>query len=283
MIPQSAESAGLTKEIAFSGSTFLGYSIAAIVSVLLPAAAYLLMRKYRAARLYSVIVGIITYFLAVKFCDFCVLILFSSASPALQTALAVIFVGFFEETGRWLAMKYPLTDIRKDSHAVCYGIGHAGAECLMRGIQSFRIIRIGQMLNSGGTEPFLSGKTAEQAKTVLQQLQAFADRNLFVSFTDCLNSAVNFCFHIALSLLIFRKIGDAKFLTRWLPSAILIHVLFNGLYSDAAYIGGIAFANITCILTGLGITAAVSKIINGKALIENILYPVHEEGTDQAQ
>ncbi len=176
-------------------------------------------------------------------------------------------------------MKYPLTDIRRDSDAFCYGIGHAGAECLMHGIRFFRIIRIGQKLNSGGTALFTEGKTQEQINTILQQLQGYADRNLFISLTDCLNAAVNFCFHIALSLLIFRKIGDAKFLTRWLPLAILTHILFNGLYNDAAYIGGAAFANIICIFAGLGIVRLISGIINGKALINGILYPMNEEHT----
>lgn len=280
MIPQPEEAAGLTSDIVFSGSTVFGFCLAGLVSLLIPAAAYLLMRRYRAARLYSVIVGMITYFLSVKLCDFTVMILFSRASAAMKTALAIAFVGFFEETGRWLAMKYPLTDIRRDSHAVCLGIGHAGMECMMRSIRSFQIARLCVRVRSRGTAPLLTGKTEAQTKQILQQLQDFADQNLFVSLLSCMNAVTNFCFHIALTMLIFKKMQEPRFLTRWLPLAFLLHFALNALYQDATLIGGAAFANIMSILGGAGTVLLVSGIINGRAIADAILYPADTDSAD---
>ena len=57
------------QEVLLSGSAQFGYFLSGIVYFLLPAAAFLMLKKYGAAKIYPVIVGAIVYFLAVRFSD----------------------------------------------------------------------------------------------------------------------------------------------------------------------------------------------------------------------
>ncbi|MBR1824667.1 MAG: YhfC family intramembrane metalloprotease [Ruminococcus sp.] len=156
-------------------------------------------------------------------------------------------------------MKYPLTNIKTESAAVCYGIGHAGLECFIRGAQTFKIIGYRQKLNSFGLSSFTEGKSPEQAEAIVGQLSRFAEKSLIVSIFDIISIATDFGVHIALSLLIFSKIQEQKPL-KWLGLAILLHYALNAVSAVTSMSGSLLFTKTAVIIVGCGIITLICKL-----------------------
>ena len=262
-------------EFVFSSRTLAGYCIAGTVYLILPAAAFLLLKKYRAARLYPVITGAVCYFLAVQCSNLCAHFIGFSMSFSQKTVIAAELVCYFEETARWLAMRYPVTDIRKTNAALCYGIGHGGLECIIRGVQKFRIFRYGQRWNTLGPEGFVSGD-AGNAADILAQMQEYGTQTLIVSLLDSLQAVTNFGFHLALSLLIFRKMNESNYAKRWLLLAILLHICMNTAGWLASFSGSKILCGMVGILTGISLTAVVFRFISLRGCVNEILYPIKD-------
>lgn len=262
------------EEILFSPLTISGYYLSGIVYFLLPVAAFLVMRRYGAARLYPVITGAIVYFLSTRLCDMSVTLLLASAPYERKAAAAVELMGFFEEPARWLAMKYPITDIKKPNAAICYGIGHGGLECWIRGVQKFQVAGYGQKLRNEGIEAFISGKSAEKASEITERLRSFADNGFFMSLLDSVHSAAAFGVHIALSLLIFRKVIKGDMQKRWLVLAIVLHVGLNETAGIAQFLGGALTSDIAGIIFCVFIIVLVYKKTDGRQVIDDIVCPI---------
>ena len=261
-----------TAEIRFAGSTLCGFVIAGIADLLLPAAAFLWLKKYRAARVYPVITGIVMYFLAVQFSNLLANMIGLRQSLAVRTVLAAELVCYLEEGVRWLAMRWPVTDIRNTHSAVCYGIGHAGLECWIRGFQKFKICRFGQQINSEGISQFLAGRNMQQTAELTEQLRSYADNHFAYSMLDILNSMTNFGFHLALSLLIFKKMQETNYQKRWLLLAVLLHMLLNGSGWLASLSDSMLLQKLTGIFCGAAVMILVHKLIDGRACIDDIRF-----------
>ena len=270
----SSEVISEAEEILFSPLTISGYYLSGIVYLLLPVAAFLVMRRYGAARLYPVIIGVIVYFLSTRLCDISVMLFFASAPYAQKAAAALELVGLFEEPARWLAMKYPITDIRKPSAAICYGIGHGGLECWIRSVQKFQVAGYGQKLSREGISAFILGKPAEKAAEITERLRGFADNNFLMSLLDSVHSAAAFGVHIALSLLIFRKVITGDMQKRWLVLAIVLHTGLNELAGISQILGETLTSDIVGIICCAFIIAIVYKKADGREVINDIVYPM---------
>ena len=255
-----------TSETLFSGGALLGYFLSGTVYLLLPAAAFLWMRRYGAARIYPVIVGAAAYFLSVRFSDIFAHMIGFLQPVGNQAVIAAEMVCILEEAARWLAMCWQITDIRTTRAAVCYGIGHGGLECWIRGVQKFQIFHAGQQVNAGAESAFSAA-----------QLAAFADHPLWLSIMDCLESTVIFCVQTSLSLLIFRKMTETHYEKRWLLCAILLHYLMNGSGWLASLSGDAALCSFVGILCGITVIWIVCRLIRMEKCIDEIRCPLTEE------
>jgi uncharacterized membrane protein YhfC len=261
------------QEVYFSDSTLLGYGITGAVYIMLPVLAFYIMHRYNAARLWHVIVGVVTYFISTRLSDACVLLTLSSASAAQKQVAAAELVGVFEETGRFLAMRFALSDIHSPRGAVCYGIGHAGLECWIRGVQRFQLIGYGREIDRVGIAEFLSGVTPERAAELTEVYRRYAEKNIFFSFLDQLTAVTGFGVHIALSLLIYKKLIADHPRFRWLAAAIGLHYALNAVSYVASLSGSLLLTGLAVLACGVGIIALVYRLINGREVADEILYP----------
>ncbi|MBR4200996.1 MAG: YhfC family intramembrane metalloprotease [Oscillospiraceae bacterium] len=259
-------------EIFFTGGTLCGYAAAGIFYLLLPVAAFLWMKKYRAARVYPVVTGIIAYFLAVRFSDLLANMIGFGQTAAVKTVLAAELVCWLEESARFLAMRWPVTDIRNTHSAVCFGIGHAGLECWIRGFQKFRIFHFGQEINNAGVSQFIENRHLQHTPELAEQLRGYAENGFLLSMLDILNSVTDFGFHFALSLLIFKKMQETNFQKRWLLLAILLHYVLNGAVWLASFTQDALFIKLTGIICGAGIILFVFRLIDGRACMDEIRF-----------
>ncbi len=197
----------------------------------------------------------------------------------MKVILSTEFVGIFEETSRWLAMKYPVFNINTNTKAVCYGIGHAGLECWIRGFQTLKLINTGQMLNSRGLAYFINGLSAQKAEELTLKLTDYANRNLFISVLNTVHITTNFALHIALSMLIYQKLKENSSEKRWLLLAIGLHVAHNEICGYVSLYRNMYLTELTGIVCAATIIIFILRKINIKNIIEEIK---HQSSTCQS-
>ena len=137
--------------------------------------------------------------------------------------------GVFEETGRFLSMKFlmkkePSTPLP----GVAYGIGHGGVEMLIIfGITMINNLAISALINSGQTDVIFSKvpeEAAAQLQVQLDQLQALGAGSLLVGLWERISALV---LHLGLSLMVWGAVRKGG---KWLwlfPAAIALHAFVD--------------------------------------------------------
>jgi len=137
--------------------------------------------------------------------------------------------GIFEETGRFLGMKFLLKKEPTGAlPAVSYGVGHGGMEMLMIfGITMISNLAISLMINAGQADTILASVPAEsrgQLEAQFAQLQDLNAGQLLLGFWERISALI---LQLGLSIIVWtavRKGGK----WRWLfPAAILLHALVD--------------------------------------------------------
>ena len=137
--------------------------------------------------------------------------------------------GIFEETGRFLGMKFLLKKEPTGAlPAVSYGAGHGGMEMLMIfGITMISNLVISLMINAGQADTILASVPAEsrgQLEAQFAQLQDLNAGQLLLGFWERISALI---LQLGLSIIVWtavRKGGK----WRWLfPAAILLHALVD--------------------------------------------------------
>ena len=137
--------------------------------------------------------------------------------------------GVFEETGRFLSMKFLM---KKEPSAplpgVAYGIGHGGVEMLIIfGITMINNLVISALINSGQTDVIFSKvpvEAVEQLRSQLDQLQTIGVGTLIIGIWERFSALV---LHLGLSMLVWVAVRKGG---KWLwlfPAAIALHAIVD--------------------------------------------------------
>ncbi len=153
--------------------------------------------------------------------------------------------GLFEETGRYVAMKFFMKDSLSKQEAVMYGAGHGGIEAiLLGGMACFSNLLTSVMINSGSLEKLLPAGDAG-AQAVISQLTDLPSwQFLFAGMERC--SAV--VLHIVLSYLVYLGVKNSRL--KFYLLAVMVHFLV-----DAAVV--LAAACVPVLAVELGLLAVV--------------------------
>ena len=142
-----------------------------------------------------------------------------------------LMAGLFEETGRFLAMKFLLKKQPATPRAgVAYGLGHGGAEMIMIfGLSMISTFTMAVLVNAGQADLLTSRVPAEakdQLASQIEQLQTTGAGAYLIGLWERFSALI---LQVSLSILVWaaaRKGG--KWL--WLfPAAILLHALVDGI------------------------------------------------------
>ena len=137
--------------------------------------------------------------------------------------------GIFEETGRFLSMKFlmkkePSTPLP----GVAYGIGHGGAEMLMLfGLTMITNLVLSIMVNAGQTDTLLSQAPAEagaQIQGVFDSLQSTPASTWIIGLWERVSALI---LHLGLSVLVWVAVRKGG---KWLwlfPAAIVLHAVVD--------------------------------------------------------
>ena len=137
--------------------------------------------------------------------------------------------GVFEETGRFVSMKFlmkkePSTPLP----GVAYGIGHGGAEMLIVfGITMINNLAVSALINSGQTDVLFSKvpeEAAAQLQSQLDQLQTLGAGTMLIGLWERFSALV---LHLGLSMLVWVAVRKGG---KWLwlfPAAIVLHAFVD--------------------------------------------------------
>ena len=137
--------------------------------------------------------------------------------------------GVFEETGRFLSMKFLMKkDPAKPLSGIAYGVGHGGVEMLIIfGITMINNLVISALINSGQADVLFAKvpeEAAAQLQTQLDQLQTLGAGTLLVGLWERISALI---LHLGLSLLVWVAVRKGG---KWLwlfPAAIALHALVD--------------------------------------------------------
>ena len=212
-------------------------AVDAVLGIAVPVClAIWLMRKYR-ARLSTILIGAGTFIVFALVLESIMhqLVLKGPNGPAIMgnTLLFAVYgglaAGVFEETGRFLSMKFLLK--KEPSTAlpgIAYGIGHGGAEMLIIfGITMISNFVVSALINAG-LSGILFAKVPEDAAAQLQaqlnQLQTVGAGTLLTGLWERISALV---LHLGLSMLVWVAVRKGG---KWLwlfPAAVALHAIVD--------------------------------------------------------
>ena len=142
-----------------------------------------------------------------------------------------LMAGLFEETGRFLAMKFLLKKEPSETKtAVAYGLGHGGIEMIIVfGFSMISVLTMAVMINAGQTDALLA-KTPEASQAALtaqfDQLQTTSAGTYLYGLWERFSALI---LHVALSILVWVAVRKGGKWLWFFPVAILLHALVDGL------------------------------------------------------
>ncbi|MBR0290538.1 MAG: YhfC family intramembrane metalloprotease [Bacteroidales bacterium] len=218
-------------------SSLILMAVDAVLGIAVPVClAVWLVRKYR-ARLSTILIGAGTFIVFALVLESIMhqLVLKGPNGPAIMgnTLLFAVYgglaAGVFEETGRFLSMKFLLK--KEPSTAlpgIAYGIGHGGAEMLIIfGITMMSNFVVSALINAG-LSGILFAKVPEDAAAQLQaqlnQLQTVGAGTLLIGLWERISALV---LHLGLSMLVWVAVRKGG---KWLwlfPAAVALHAIVD--------------------------------------------------------
>ena len=146
-------------------------------------------------------------------------------NPLLYAVYGGLAAGVFEETGRFLSMKFLMKkEPSEPLPGIAYGVGHGGMEMLMIfGVTMIGNLVLSAMINAGQTDVLFASApedAAAQLQTQLDQLQALGAGTLLLGLWERFSALV---LHVGLSLLVWAAVRKGG---KWLwlfPAAIVLH------------------------------------------------------------
>ena len=141
-----------------------------------------------------------------------------------------LMAGLFEETGRFVAMKFLLKKEPSTTRpGVAYGLGHGGAEmAVLFGLSMISTFAMAVMINAGQLDQLTSTAPAEAQEQLAAQLEQIKTTGAGAYLIGLWERFSALILQVSLSILVWaaaRKGG--KWL--WLfPAAILLHALVDG-------------------------------------------------------
>lgn len=215
--------------IMMAANAFLGIAVPVCLAVYL-------VRKHR-AKLSSILIGAGTFILFALVLESILHqlvlkgphgsdILGNTLLYALYGGLAA---GVFEETGRFLSMKFLMKkEPSKPLPGIAYGVGHGGAEMLIIfGITMINNLVISALINSGQADAIFAKvpkEAAGQLQAQLDQLQTLGAGTLLIGLWERFSALI---LHLGLSMLVWVAVRKGG---KWLwlfPAAIVLHAIVD--------------------------------------------------------
>lgn len=203
-----------------------GLGLAALLALVTPFVAFFFLRRRMDLRLRNVLIGVAIFIVFVVVLEAPVHAYLLKLNPTtsawfnahpLEMAIyAALVAGLFEETGRYLGLRYLAKTVPGNGTPVAYGIGHGGAECALVAINLMVIVGIGYLMSSGKADGLnLPKEVVEQVRTSL------AGTAVETSLLPAVERICGLIFQIGFSLIIWQAVRARS--VAWYLLAVAAH------------------------------------------------------------
>ena len=223
--------------------SIVGMFFTLLVSVALPVILLVLVRVKTGAR-------ISTFFIGCGFFIGFALILEQILHMIVLTAVGGILQGniflyglygglaaaLFEETGRFIAMRFCMKKCLDKGNALMYGVGHGGAEAIIIvGLTYINNLIYSILINSGGIQQAMSLLEPSMQETLYSQVQTLWLLPAYQFYLGGVERILAIVLQICLSVFVYKavKTGNKKFLA----GAFLLHFIVDFLTVVTAGLG----------------------------------------------
>lgn len=195
-----------------------GMVLTLLVSIAIPVAALIIVKKRTKGNMLSVLIGAGTF---VVFALILEQILHSIMLSAFGESLTGnvwayalyggLAAGLFEETGRALSMKFLMKKSLSKENSVMFGIGHGGAESIILiGLTYISNIVIAVMINVGMLDTILSTVDESLRAQAMEQLSALWTTPFHQFYLAGIERVAAFVLQICMSYIVYRAVKQRK-------------------------------------------------------------------------
>lgn len=132
----------------------------------------------------------------------------------------------FEETGRFVAMKFFMKKGLDKGNALMYGVGHGGVEAiLIVGLVYVNNIVTSVLINTGGIQLTMSQITPEMQQATYQQLQALWQTEPYIFCMAGIERMAAVVLQICLSVLVYKCVKTGRM--KYIAGAFLLHFVVD--------------------------------------------------------
>lgn len=140
-----------------------------------------------------------------------------------------LLAGIFEETGRYIAMKYVLKkNYENDYNSIAFGLGHGGFELMIiLGVATIGNLTVAMLVYTGDIGTLISSMDAASAEAFKNSCKELCEASPLLFLISPFERTMAYIAQIALSVVVWFgvKSNDIKLL----PIAILLHTLLDAI------------------------------------------------------
>lgn len=214
-----------------SVGSVLGMMFSLVVSFGFPIGLFLYLWRKKKASFFSFATGLLIFLIFVLFLESMVHSIVFDATGNLITGniflyalYGALMAALFEETGRFLGMKYIMRNYLTKENAWMYGVGHGGIEAMfLLGITSINNLANAMLINDGSMTGILEGLDQTARETAVEGLSVLWETPASLFFAAGFERFVAVCLQIALSILIYQAVKEKEKSWRWYGTAFGIH------------------------------------------------------------
>ena len=189
--------------------------------------------------------------------------------PATATTATVLLMlatsGLFEETTRWVVLRFWAKNTRSWQNGVGFGLGHGGIEALLLFASALAtnvmLLTNGEMLRMQVAQT--GNATAIDAFE--QQMDTLQNMSLGLLSLSWYERALAITAHVVLTLIVLRAVRERRWLL-WLV-AVVTHIAFNSITLLGAQYGlGVVYFLLTA-FTAIGLWAVIAGPLKKAAFV----------------
>ncbi len=216
-----------------SDSAIFGMIFTLLVSVAVPVVAMLVCKKKLPGDWMPVLIGagtMVVFALILEQIFHTIILKATGDTIAGNIVLYAIYggaaAGLFEETGRFLSMKFLMKKTLSKQNSVMYGIGHGGLEMIAIGAMgAISNLAVAFLINEKGVSGLMEEVGFEKTEAAMDQLSALWSTAPAMFYLSGVERIAAFVLQICLSYLVYRAVKDKKFLF-WVL-ALLLHFVVD--------------------------------------------------------
>lgn len=216
-----------------SGASMVMMVVAMLFGIAVPVILAIYGKKKLGCSLRLFLLGCIIFFCFAIILEGIMHTLILGTNPSIQDNIIIFglyggfMAGLFEETGRLFAFKFFCKkNMANDKNSLMYGFGHGGFEALyllVPGMISNLVMA--NLINSGNTEVLMAGQSAEYVATIQSAIDAVVNTTAPTFLLGMLERVSAVSIHIALSVVVWYAVKNAKYY--YFVLAIALHMLVD--------------------------------------------------------